>query len=113
MKKSELKQIIKEEIIATLNENAVPNMGAFRRVVISSSKIKEIENGIKQFMDKPIIKSDYPMNKFIIKSGIEPETIVIDIEGKGAMPLTNKLSDLAKKIDKEVNIKIKKEIKLK
>jgi hypothetical protein len=107
MKKSELKQIIKEEIVRILKEE---DFGAFRRLLITSSKIDALKKDIETFMKRPEIKSQYPI-KFTIKPGVKPDTIVIDMEGKGATVIVAKLSDLTKKLDKTAVIKTKSTVK--
>ena len=104
MKLSELKNIIKEEIASVLNEDA------FRRIVITSHKAKEITKELETFTKRPEMKRDYPV-KLTIKPGVKPDTVVIDIAGPGATVMGTKLSDVAKKLDKTAVVKTKTEIK--
>ena len=87
-------------------------MGAFRRVVIKSSKLDAIKTEIDKLMKRPEIKSGFPMNKFQVKDGAVPGVIVVDMEGQSATGLSAKINDIAKKLDKAADVKIRKELKL-
>jgi uncharacterized Rossmann fold enzyme len=104
MKASELRAIIKEEIRSVLTEDA------FRRIVITSHKAKEITKELEIFTKRPEMKRDYPV-KLTIKPGVKPDTVVVDISGPGATVMGTKLSDVAKKLDKTAIVKTKMEIK--
>jgi len=104
MKVLELRAIIKEEIKNILTEDA------FRRIVITSQKAKEITKELEIFTKRPEMKRDYPV-KLTIKPGVKPDTVVVDIAGPGATVMGTKLSDVAKKLDKTAIIKTKMEIK--
>ena len=104
MKASELRAIIKEEIQNILTEDA------FRRIVITSQKAKEITKELELFTKRPEMKRDYPV-KLTIKPGVKPDTVVVDIAGPGATVMGTKLSDVAKKLDKTAIVKTKMEIK--
>ena len=104
MKASELRAIIKEEIQNILTEDA------FRRIVITSQKAKEITKELELFTKRPEMKRDYPV-KLTIKPGVKPDTVVVDIAGPGATVMGTKLSDVAKKLDKAAIVKTKLEIK--
>lgn len=104
MKASELRAIIKEEIRGVLTEDA------FRRIVITSQKAKEITKELELFTKRPEMKRDYPV-KLTIKPGVKPGTVVVDIAGPGATVMGTKLSDVAKKLDKLAIVKTKMEIK--
>lgn len=106
MNLKEFKNIISEEIRNVLNEDA------FRRIVITSHKAKEITKELETFTKRPEMKRDYPV-KLTIKPGVKPDTIVVDIAGPGATVMGTKLSDVAKKLDKTAVIKTKTEIKRK
>lgn len=94
-----------------LNEGP-EDFGAYRRIVITSDKIKQIESEIKKFMDRPETKEKFPV-KSSFKPGVKPEMAVIDVEGKGASVIAIKAADIAKKLDKSVVIKVRTERKLK
>lgn len=104
MKLSDLKTIIKEEIVSILTEDA------FRRIVITSKKAKEITKELETFTKRTEMKRDYPV-KLTIKPGVKPDTVVVDIAGPGATVMGTKLSDVAKKLDKTAIVKTKTEIK--
>lgn len=87
-------------------------MGAFRRVVIKSSKIDAIKSEIDKLMKRPDIKSGFPMNKFQVKDGAVPGVLVVDMEGNSATGLAAKINDIARKLDKAADVKIRKELKL-
>jgi hypothetical protein len=107
MNKTELRQIIKEEVSNVLKEY-VHGLGAFRRLIITSAKYETIKSDIEKFMARPEIKRDYPV-KFTIKTSVMPNSFVIDMEGEGATALGNKLKDQAKKLDKSATVKVKTE----
>ena len=104
MNVEQLRNLIKEEIRNILKEDA------FRRIVITSKKAKEITKEMQAFIKRPEMKKDYPV-KLTIKPGVIPDTVVVDIAGEGATVMGTKLGDLAKKLDKTATIKTKKEIK--
>lgn len=104
MTSTQLREIIKEEIRNVLNEDA------FRRIVITSHKAKEITKELEIFTKRPEMKRDYPV-KLTIKPGVKPDTVVVDIAGPGATVMGTKLSDVAKKLDKTAIVKTKTEIK--
>ena len=89
------------------------DLGAFRRLVITSSKSDLLKKELEDFMKRPNIKSDYAGMKFNMKPGAKPDVIVVDIEGQSGTALANKLSDIAKKFDNGAQIKVRKELKLK
>jgi hypothetical protein len=93
--------------------NLKEDLGAFRRLVITSSKSDLLKKELEDFMKRPNIKSDYAGMKFNMKPGAKPDVIVVDIEGQSGTALANKLSDIAKKFDKGAQIKVRKELKLK
>jgi len=104
MNVEQFRNLIKEEIRNILKEDA------FRRIVITSKKAKEITKEMQAFAKRPEMKRDYPV-KLTIKPGVKPDTVVVDIAGAGATVMGTKLGDLAKKLDKTAEIKTKKEIK--
>lgn len=104
MKASDLRSIIKEEIKNVLLEDA------FRRIVITSHKAKEITKELEIFTKRPEMKRDYPV-RLTIRPGVKPDTVVVDIAGPGATVMGTKLSDVAKKLDKTAIVKTKTEIK--
>jgi hypothetical protein len=110
MKIQDLQKLIREEVRKVLAVNEAEDFGAFRRVLITTSMHAKLKTDIEAFMKRPEIKSQYPV-KFTIKPGVKPSTLVIDIEGKGATVIGTKVADLAKKMDKNVIIKIKQTIK--
>lgn len=104
MNTSEFRKLIREEVKKALNEDA------FRRIVITSNKTKDITKEILKFAERIDIKQDYPV-KLKVTPGVQKNTIVIDISGAGATVMGTKLSDLAKKLDKTAIVKTKTEIK--
>jgi len=101
---SALRALIAEEIKRVLNEDA------FRRIVITTGKSKEVQTEIEKFVARPEMKKDYPV-KLKITKGVKPNTLVVDISGEGATVMGTKLGDQAKKIDKAAVVKTKTEIK--
>ena len=114
MKITEFRKLIREEVRKALNEAAYDNaggVGAFRRVVITSSKLPDIEKEIDRFFKRPEIKAQFSSVKIQKKPGVKPNTIVFDIEGVGGTTVAVKISDLTKKMDKAADIKVKSDIK--
>jgi len=99
----------------TINENVneADNLGAFRRLVITTNKLDMIKSEIEDYIKRPNIKSDYADAKLSIKPGVKPNVLVVDIEAVSGTALANKISDVVKKFDKTANIKVRKELKLK
>lgn len=87
-------------------------MGAYRRLVITSPFIAKMKDEFNKFMSRPETKSMYPVRYKVIDSP-KANTIVVDVEGDKATVVAIKLSDLAKKLDKSVAIIVRKERKLK
>jgi mRNA-degrading endonuclease HigB of HigAB toxin-antitoxin module len=87
-------------------------MGAYRRLVITSSELEKMKTEMTKFMNRADIKSMYPVRFKMIDSP-KPNTVVVDVEGDKATVVATKLSDLAKKLDKSVTIMVRKERKLK
>lgn len=98
--------------LANFLKEGPEDFGAYRRIVITSDKSKQIEAEIKKFMERPETKEKFPV-KYSVKSGVKPETFVVDVEGKGATVIAIKASDIAKKLDKSAQIKVRTERKLK
>jgi hypothetical protein len=130
MKLQELKSLIREEIQSVLREfkdpklikgvditienvNEADNLGAFRRLVITTNKLDMIKSEIEDYIKRPNIKSDYADAKLSIKPGVKANVLVVDIEAVSGTALANKISDVVKKFDKTANIKVRKELKLK
>ena len=86
-------------------------LGAYRRLVIKSDfkKAIEIKAEINKFMTRPDIKNDYPVDFKLSSGKIDDGLIVIDLNGPSATSLAAKLGDLARKYDKQAEIKIRKE----
>jgi hypothetical protein len=87
-------------------------MGAYRRLVITSPLMDKIKAEYTKFMARPEVKTMYPVRFKMIDSP-KPDTFVVDVEGDKATVVAIKLSDLAKKLDKSVAIMVRKERKLK
>lgn len=87
-------------------------MGAYRRLVITSPAFEKMKTEFTKFMERPEVKSMYPVRFKMIDSP-KPNTVVVDVEGDKATVVAIKLSDLAKKLDKSVAITVRKERKLK
>ena len=100
-------------MVDVVEENITEGLGAFRRLVITTSKLDTVKQEIEDFIKRPNIKADYPDMKVSVKPGIKPNTLVIDIEATSGTALANKVSDIAKKFDKAATIKVRKELKLK
>jgi len=87
-------------------------MGAYRRLVVTSPLMDKIKAEYTKFMARPEVKSMYPVRFKMIDSP-KADTFVVDVEGDKATVVAIKLSDLAKKLDKSVAIMVRKERKLK
>jgi|LakMenEpi03Aug12_release.lakeMendotaPanAssembly.Ray.scaffolds.fasta_scaffold349753_3 hypothetical protein len=106
MKLTELRNLIREQVQLILTEDA------FRRIVIkSSTKIPAIKKEIEMYIARPEVKKEYP-SKITIKPGANPDVLVVDISGENATTLGIKIADQAKKIDKQADVKTRKELKL-
>lgn len=108
----DIKQIIREEIQKVLKEFDY-DFGAYRRLIITSPKLSTIQDEIEKLLARPETKRDYADVKYTIKPGVKPNMVVIDMDGKGTTAMVSKMSDIAKKHDKAVQIKIRKERPLK
>lgn len=81
---------------------------AFRRVILSGPKVKEVESDLKRFLDLSKTKIDFPGLKVDIKQGIKPDTLVVDINGDGADSFSKKVKDAGIKFQVQVAIKTEK-----
>lgn len=81
---------------------------AFRRVILSGPKVKEVELDLKRFLDLSKTKIDFPGLKVDIKQGIKPDTLVVDINGEGADSFSKKVKDAGIKFQVQVAIKTEK-----
>lgn len=86
-------------------------MGAYRRLVITSPAFEKMKTEFTKFMGRPEVKSMYPVRFKMIDSP-KPNTVVVDVEGDKASVISIKLTDLAKKLDNKVKVLIRKERKL-
>lgn len=84
---------------------------AFRRVIISGEKYKEVETDLKRFLDLSKTKIDFPALKVEVKQGAKPETLVVDINGDGADSFSKKVKDAAVKFQCQPIIKMEKTVK--
>ena len=87
------------------------DMGAYRRMVITSPMIGKIKDEFNKFMSRSDVKSMYPVSYKVIDSP-KPETIVVDVEGDKATVVQIKLADILKRVDKAAKVIIRKEKKL-
>lgn len=86
---------------------------AFRRVIITGEKFKEVESELKRFLELPKTKIDFPDLKTDVKVGIKPNTLIIDLNGEGADSFSKKIKDLGIKFQCQIVIKLEKEMKAK
>lgn len=93
----------------TLKSEAV-DTGAYRRLVITSPKVKQIQDGAEKFMEQ--YSYLYPDLTFNVIESPKPNTIVIDLIGNKATVVGIKFEDLAKKLDKTATVVVRKEKKL-
>ena len=98
---SNMVRIVKEDI-----------MGAYRRLVITTTQLDTIKKEIENFLKRPNIKTDYPDATVTIKPGVKPDVLVVDIEAVSGTALTAKVSDVVKKFDKAAKIQVRREAKL-
>jgi hypothetical protein len=113
-----LRKIIQQEIAAVLREKSEINegpeeLGAYRRLVITSTKSKEMKVEFTKFMSRPEIKSQYPGITMKIIDSPKPETIVVDVNGDKATVISIKLKDITKRVDSNAKVIERKERKLK
>lgn len=90
--------------------NEAVDTGAYRRLVITSPKHKEIKAGAEKFMEQYAYL--YPDLTFNVIESPKPNTIVIDLIGNKATVVGIKFEDLAKKLDKTSQVVVRKEKKL-
>lgn len=108
MKKSELNQFIKEEVLKAMAEAV--DTGAFRRLVITSPKHKLIQSGAEKYLTQNAHM--YPDLTFKVMPSPKPNTFVIDLVGNKATVVGIKLQDLAERLDKTAIVLVRKEKKL-
>ena len=108
MKKSELNQFIKEEVLKAMAEAV--DTGAFRRLVITSPKYKLIQSGAEKYLTQNAYM--YPDLTFKIMPSPKPNTFVIDLVGNKATVVGIKLQDLAERLDNTAIVLVRKEKKL-
>lgn len=99
-----LRKAISEHVRSILTEDA------FRRIIITSPKVKDINGELEKFINRSDIKSNYP-GKVKLTVGVKPDTLIVDISAQGATVLGIKVGDIAKKHDRNAVIKTKTEIK--
>ena len=110
MKIHELRNLIREEIKSALLEDT----GAWRRIVIDTTKKAAIVADIEKMSKDTMFKSNYPDLKVkIMTPEAKPNNIVVDLDGKSASGLANKVRDIARKLDKSSKVVIRTERKLK
>lgn len=93
-----------------LNETSKLNetdLGAFRRMVITSTKADAIQKDFEALLNLLHARSEFQDLKVDYKKGVAPNTIVVDINGNGATALANKFKPLVGKQDKSAILKIK------
>ena len=105
---TELRTLIRQEIARVIKED----VGAWRRVIITSPKKDAIEKEIIAFMKAPDFKSKYPSLKITFKPAVKDNTLIVDLNGPSATGISKKVSDYAKKHDKSAAVKIRTEPKL-
>lgn len=88
-------------------------LGAYRRLVITSPKSKEMKAEFTKFMARPEIKSQYPGITMKMIDSPKPETIVVDVNGDKATVIGIKLGDIVKRVDSKAKVIVRKERKLK
>jgi hypothetical protein len=114
-----LRKLIQQEIKNVLKgteelSEGPEELGAYRRLVITSDKIKEIKKAFAEFMSRADIKSQYPDVKItMVDSKVKPNTIVVDVNGDKATVIQIKLSDVLKRTDSKAISVVRKEKKLK
>ena len=108
MKKSELNQFIKEEVLKAMAEAV--DTGAFRRLVITSPKHKLIQSGAEKYLTQNAHM--YPDLTFKVMPSPKPNTFVIDLVGNKATVVGIKLQDLAERLDNTAIVLVRKEKKL-
>ena len=97
---------IKEDIKTESNLNET-DLGAFRRMVITSTKAEAIQKDFEALLNLLHARSEFQDLKVDYKKGVTPNTIVVDINGNGATALANKFKPLVGKQDKSAILKIK------
>ena len=101
------KDIIREEIQKILYEIVDPRIGAFRRLVITSSKLPTIEPDLTSEIVKLNDRGEFLDVKVTYKKGTIPNTLVVDINGNGATALAKKFEAICSKNDKSAKVIVK------
>lgn len=81
---------------------------AFRRIVLTTERIKELEDDLNRLFSLNKTKIDFPDLKYYIKQGIKPNTLIVDLNGEGADSFSKKIKDAGNKFDAQVQIKLEK-----
>jgi len=100
------------KLVESVNEGP-EELGAYRRLVITSPASKEIKAEFTKFMSRPEIKTQYPGITMKIVDSPKPETIVVDVNGDKATVISIKLKDITKRVDSNAKVIERKERKLK
>ena len=83
------------------------DLGAFRRFVITTAKAPAIQKDFEAEMIKLHARNEYLDTKVIYKKGVQPNTLVVDINGDGATSLASKFKGLIGRNDKDAVVKLK------
>lgn len=93
-------------------EGPEERLGAYRRLVITSTKIPALKAEFTKFTARPEIKADFPVKMTFFDSP-KPNVLVVDLNGDNATVLATKFSDIIKRTDAAAEILVRKEKKLK
>lgn len=90
---------------------------AFRRIILKGNNVEEVKKDLERLFSLPKHKIDFPELKIDIKYGINPNTLVVDVNGEGADSVSKKVKDIGLKfniistIKTEIPMKTKTELK--
>ena len=97
---------------SSITEGPEERLGAYRRLVITSTKIPALKAEFTKFTARPEIKADFPVKMTFFDSP-KPNVLVVDLNGDNATVLATKFSDIIKRTDSAAEILVRKEKKLK
>ena len=110
--KEELLTMVKEKQVTSIQEGPEERLGAYRRLVITSTKIPALKAEFTKFTARPEIKADFPVKMTFFDSP-KPNVLVVDLNGDNATVLATKFSDIIKRTDAGAKVLVRTERKLK
>lgn len=100
------------KIRGKVTEGPEERLGAYRRLVITSTKIPALKSEFTKFTARPEIKADFPVKMTFFDSP-KPNVLVVDLNGDNATTLAIKFGDIIKRTDAGAKVLVRTERKLK